>query len=138
MQHGAGGGFDGLLFAGADGAGGHTALWWSDSAATGESFVAAGRGGRAELAARAAGAARAARNFTNRSGFGGAGHAFDAGFVWSTAIGNQMVTALPDSVDNTPTLQTWKASTYLTNSGVPQSVASQLRIYERSFFLSTK
>jgi hypothetical protein len=90
LQHGAGGGFDGLLFAGADGVGIDAALWWSDSAATGESVVAAGRGGWAELAARAAGAARAARNFTNRSGFSGAGHAFDAGFVWPTAIGNQI------------------------------------------------
>jgi hypothetical protein len=53
-----------------------------------------------------------------------------------TATGNQMIAALPDSVDGTPTLQTWKASTYLTTSGIPQSAAAQLRIYERSFYLT--
>jgi Tfp pilus assembly protein PilV len=49
-----------------------------------------------------------------------------------------MVNALPDSVDDTPTLQTWKASTYLTASGIPQATAAQLRIYERTFYLNTQ
>jgi prepilin-type N-terminal cleavage/methylation domain-containing protein len=53
-----------------------------------------------------------------------------------TATGNGMVSALPDSVDGTPTLQTWKASTYLTASGVSQAAAAQLRIYERAFYLT--
>jgi hypothetical protein len=52
------------------------------------------------------------------------------------ATGNTMIGALPDSVDGTPTLQTWKASTYLTSSGVPQSAAAQLRVYERAFYLT--
>jgi hypothetical protein len=52
------------------------------------------------------------------------------------ATGNTMIGALSDSVDGTPTLQTWKASTYLTSSGVPQSAAAQLRIYERAFYLT--
>jgi hypothetical protein len=52
-----------------------------------------------------------------------------------------MVNALPDSVDGTPTLQTWNAPpnappAYLTNSGIPQSAAAQLRIYERAFYLT--
>jgi prepilin-type N-terminal cleavage/methylation domain-containing protein len=47
-----------------------------------------------------------------------------------------MVNALPDSVDGTPTLQTWwEASNYLTNSGIPPAAAAQLRIYERAFYL---
>ena len=52
------------------------------------------------------------------------------------ATGNTMIGALQDSVDGTPVLQTWKASTYLTTSGVPQSAAAQLRIYERVFYLT--
>jgi hypothetical protein len=51
-------------------------------------------------------------------------------------IGNQMIAALPDSVDGTNTLQTWKASAFLGSSGIPQTAASQLRIYERLFYLS--
>jgi len=52
------------------------------------------------------------------------------------ATGNTMIGALSDSVDGTPTLQTWKASTYLTTSGIPQAAAAQLRIYERAFYLA--
>ncbi len=51
--------------------------------------------------------------------------------------GNQMIGALPDSVDGTPILQIWKASSYLTSSGIPQQPASHLRIYERAFYLNT-
>ena len=53
------------------------------------------------------------------------------------ATAAQMIAALPESVDGTSTLQTWKASAYLTNSGIPQTAASQLRIYERLFYLNT-
>ena len=84
MQHGAGGGLDGLLFAGPDGAGDDAALWRSGSAATGESVVAAGRGGRAELAPDAANSSVACRDFANRSGFGSAGYAPYAGFRTTT------------------------------------------------------
>ena len=87
MQHGAGGGFDGLLFAGPDGAGDDAALWRSGSAATGEPVVAARRCGRAELAPDAANSSVASRDFANRSGFGSAGYALDAGF-WTTTLGN--------------------------------------------------
>ena len=52
------------------------------------------------------------------------------------ATGNTLIGALSDSVDGTPTLQTWKASTYLTTSGVPQAAAAQLRVYERAFYLT--
>ena len=52
------------------------------------------------------------------------------------ATGTTMIGALPDSVDGTPTLQTWQASTYLTTSGAPQAAASQLRVYERAFYLT--
>jgi type II secretory pathway pseudopilin PulG len=54
------------------------------------------------------------------------------------ASGNQMVNALPDAVDGSLILQTWKASTYLTTSGIPQASAAQLRIYERIFYLNTQ
>ena len=84
MQHGAGGGLDGLLFAGPDGAGDDAALWRSGSAATGESVVAAGRGGRAELASGGANSSGASRDFANRSGFGSAGYAPYAGFRTTT------------------------------------------------------
>jgi prepilin-type N-terminal cleavage/methylation domain-containing protein len=53
-----------------------------------------------------------------------------------TSTGNNMIAVLPDSVDGTPTLQTWKASTYLTASGISQASAAQLRIYERAFYLT--
>jgi prepilin-type N-terminal cleavage/methylation domain-containing protein len=53
------------------------------------------------------------------------------------AVGNQMIAALPEAVDGTPTLQSWKASAYLTSSGIQQTAASQLRIYERLFYLSS-
>jgi type II secretory pathway pseudopilin PulG len=53
------------------------------------------------------------------------------------ATAAQMIAALPESVDGTSTLQTWKASAYLTNSGIPQTAAGQLRIYERLFYLNT-
>ena len=49
--------------------------------------------------------------------------------------GNQMIAALPESVASTPTLQTWKAGSYLTSSSIPQAAAAQLRVYERTFYL---
>jgi len=73
MQYGAGGGCDGLLFAGADGAGNDAALWGSVSAASGESVVAAWRG--VEFAAGTADSTCATNDFANRSGFDSAGHA---------------------------------------------------------------
>jgi type II secretory pathway pseudopilin PulG len=54
----------------------------------------------------------------------------------TSPVGIPMVNALPDSVDGTAPLQTWKASNYLTTSGIPQQAASQLRIYERTFYIS--
>ncbi len=54
------------------------------------------------------------------------------------ATGNQMVTALPDSANGSAPLQTWRGSAYLTASGIPQIAASQLRIYERTFYLGGK
>lgn len=53
-------------------------------------------------------------------------------------VGIQMVAALPDAVDGTSILQTWKASNYLTTSGLPPPAAAQLRIYERTFYLSNQ
>lgn len=54
-----------------------------------------------------------------------------------------MVGALPDAVDGAPIATTWRASNYLKvsgtgSSGVSQAAASQLRIYERYFYLNTK
>lgn len=46
--------------------------------------------------------------------------------------------ALPDAVNGTPILKTWNDSAYLTTSGVPQSAAAQLRIYQRHFYLHAK
>ena len=60
-----------------------------------------------------------------------------SGQITST-VGIPMVNALPDSVAGTAPLQTWQASSYLTTSGLPQTAASQLRIYERTFYLNTK
>ena len=57
LQHGACGGFDGLLFAGAAGFGDNTALRWSRGAASGQSVRAAGRGSKPWLAADPAHAA---------------------------------------------------------------------------------
>lgn len=54
------------------------------------------------------------------------------------ATGNQMITELPDSQDGTATMQIWKSSDYLTNSGIPRTAAAQLRIYERMFNLNKK
>ncbi len=54
----------------------------------------------------------------------------------TSPIGTPMVNALPDAIDGTSPLQTWKASSYLTTSGISQAAASQLRIYERTFFFS--
>jgi prepilin-type N-terminal cleavage/methylation domain-containing protein len=53
----------------------------------------------------------------------------------ASPVGIPMVNALPDAVDGTSPLQTWKASSYLTTSGLPPTAASQLRIYERTFYL---
>jgi hypothetical protein len=46
-------------------------------------------------------------------------------------------------VDVDPIAKTWRASNYLLSSGagssgIPQAAASQLRIYERTFYLNTK
>lgn len=54
----------------------------------------------------------------------------------TTTIGVPMVNALPDAVDGVAPLQTWKAGSYLTSSGISPAAASQLRIYERTFFFS--
>jgi len=48
---------------------------------------------------------------------------------------SKMVAALPDAVDGAPIEQTWVASAYLTNSGLPVAAASQIRIYQRYFYL---
>lgn len=54
----------------------------------------------------------------------------------TSPVGIPMVNALPDAVDGVAPLQTWKANSYLTSSGISPAAASQLRIYERAFFLS--
>ena len=54
----------------------------------------------------------------------------------TSTVGSPMVNALPDAVDGITPLQTWKASSYLTTSGISPAAASQLRIYERTFFFS--
>jgi prepilin-type N-terminal cleavage/methylation domain-containing protein len=58
-----------------------------------------------------------------------------SGQITST-VGTPMVNALPDAVDGVAPLQTWKASSYLTTSGIPAAAAGQLRIYERTFLFS--
>ena len=70
MQHGAGGGFDGLLFAGADGTGKHAALWRSVRPAPWKSVAARSGVG---LAACAADSAGDTGDFAFRSGFDSAG-----------------------------------------------------------------
>jgi len=54
----------------------------------------------------------------------------------TSTVGIPMVNALPDAVDGVAPLQTWKASSYMTTSGIPAAAAGQLRIYERTFFFS--
>src|SRR5690349_14014380 len=51
----------------------------------------------------------------------------------TSTVGIPMVNALPDAVDGVAPLQTWKASSYMTTSGIPAAAAGQLRIYERTF-----
>lgn len=51
---------------------------------------------------------------------------------------SQMVAALPEAVNNESILKTWCASHYLTESGIPQAAASQIRIYQRTFYLNDK
>lgn len=55
----------------------------------------------------------------------------------------KLIKALPDAADpdakhpnGAPIAQTWSASNYLTTSGIPQTAASQLRIYQRYFYLN--
>jgi hypothetical protein len=82
LQHGAGGGFDGLLFAGTDGSGNDAALRRSSRAASGR-LIAARRSGGPERAARAA---SSAGDSTRWCRFDTAGRTFDTGFVWPTTI----------------------------------------------------
>ncbi|MEI6491031.1 MAG: prepilin-type N-terminal cleavage/methylation domain-containing protein [Verrucomicrobiota bacterium] len=49
---------------------------------------------------------------------------------------DSMATALPDAAGSTPIAKTWKNGNYLTGSGIPQAAASQLRIYQRTFYLN--
>ena len=49
---------------------------------------------------------------------------------------DSMATALPDAVGSTPIAKTWMSGNYLTGSGIPQAAASQLRIYQRTFYLN--
>jgi Tfp pilus assembly protein PilV len=51
---------------------------------------------------------------------------------------SQLVGALPDSVDGTPISQTWDSSSYLSSSGLPRLAASQIRIYQRYFYLNNQ
>ena len=48
------------------------------------------------------------------------------------------VSVLPDAVGTTPIAKTWGGGIYLTgtNSGIPQAAVSQLRIYQRTFYLN--
>ena len=46
------------------------------------------------------------------------------------------VKALPDASGTSSILQTWSGSTYLTASGIPQTAAAQIRIYQRYFYLN--
>lgn len=63
--------------------------------------------------------------------------ATDATIIDST-VAAQMINALPDSVTGSSIAQTWNSSSYLTSSGIPQLAASQIRIYQRHFYLNTK
>ena len=48
-----------------------------------------------------------------------------------------MVSALPDASNSTSILQSWSGGSYLTGSGIPRTAMSQLRIYQRTFYLCT-
>jgi hypothetical protein len=90
LQHGACGGFDGLLFAGAAGFGDNTALRWSSGAASGRSVRAAGRGSKPWLAAapaRAAGYLGPARRFDGAYSITSWDYPA-GGLVWSAKIRN--------------------------------------------------
>ena len=47
-----------------------------------------------------------------------------------------MGTVLPDALSGTPIAQTWGNSSYLTQPGIPQAATSQIRIYQRYFYLN--
>jgi type II secretory pathway pseudopilin PulG len=61
----------------------------------------------------------------------------------SASAYTSMVNALGDAVAGTPILQTWNGTSYTTpapflkNSGIPKNAASQIRIYQRYFYLNT-
>ena len=45
------------------------------------------------------------------------------------------IAALPDAVEGQPVIETWGGGNYLTSSGIPRTAASQLRIYQRFFYI---
>lgn len=50
----------------------------------------------------------------------------------------QMVNALRDSVEGTSALESWNNSNYLSASSIPNSAVSQIRFYQRYFYLNHK
>jgi hypothetical protein len=55
-----------------------------------------------------------------------------------STVANQMVSALPEAVSGASVAQTWNNGDYLTQSGLPAGAAAQIRIYQRSFYLSSR
>jgi hypothetical protein len=49
---------------------------------------------------------------------------------------DRLGSALPDAAGATPIAKTWGDGNYLTSSDIPRAAASQLRIYQRTFFLN--
>jgi prepilin-type N-terminal cleavage/methylation domain-containing protein len=47
-----------------------------------------------------------------------------------------MAAALPDASGATSIAKSWGDGNYLTGSGIPQAAASQLRVYQRTFFIN--
>lgn len=58
--------------------------------------------------------------------------------VIDQAVTGQMIGALPEANSTQTIAQTWNASNYLTASGIPQTAASQIRIYQRHFYLHAR
>jgi hypothetical protein len=48
-----------------------------------------------------------------------------------------MVSALTEASGTSSIIQAWNGSNYLTGSGISKAAASQLRIYQRYFYLNS-
>jgi type II secretory pathway component PulJ len=58
--------------------------------------------------------------------------------VIDSTVMSRMINALPDSAPGQAITQTWSNSTYLTTSGIPPAAASQIRIYQRYFYINVR